>query len=164
MGNLFNALSSLKANIFGSGEVGETTPILRKSAIELADTSPLSRMGDDPYQFSSITYPRDVTNDQQAGHYMLFYINRQNDTKYTYDDKPGVTVNKTIISTGDDFEDQTTSTVETRTETSGYKFSETLHKSGKPGSIITSDSVDLRKGNRMFNKMIQNTLMKVALE
>ncbi|SVD20824.1 uncharacterized protein METZ01_LOCUS373678, partial [marine metagenome] len=27
MGNLFNALSSLKANIFGSGEAGETTPI-----------------------------------------------------------------------------------------------------------------------------------------
>ena len=87
MGNLINALNSLKSNIFGSGEAGEVTPIVRKSAIELADTSPLSRMGDDPYQFSSITYPRDVTNDQQAVHYMLFYINKQNDSKYSYDDK-----------------------------------------------------------------------------
>ena len=74
MGNLFNALNSLKSNIFGSGAAGTTTPILRKSAIELADTSPMSRMGDDPFQFSSISYPRDVTNDMQSGHYMLFYV------------------------------------------------------------------------------------------
>ena len=78
MGNLFSALNSLKANIFGAPSTGETTPILRKSAIELADTSPLSRMGDDPFQFSSISYPRDVTNDMQSGHYMLFYVNVQN--------------------------------------------------------------------------------------
>ena len=97
MGNLFNALNSLKSNIFGSGEAGSTTPILRKSAIELADTSPLSRMGDDPFQFSSISYPRDVTNDMQSGHYMLFYINKQNDTKYSYDGQSGVTVEEKNI-------------------------------------------------------------------
>ena len=156
MGNLFNALSSLKANIFGSGEVGETTPILRKSAIELADTSPLSRMGDDPYQFSSITYPRDVTNDQQAGHYMLFYINKQNDSKYSYDDKPGVTVNKTIVTAHKEGDSSTT--IETKTETSDYRFSETLHKAkGALGSIITSDSVDLRAGNRKFKEGSMST-------
>ena len=156
MGNLFNALSSLKANIFGSGEVGETTPILRKSAIELADTSPLSRMGDDPYQFSSITYPRDVTNDQQAGHYMLFYINKQNDSKYSYDDKPGVTVIKTIVTAHKEGDSSTT--IDTKTETSDYRFSETLHKAkGALGSIITSDSVDLRAGNRKFKEGSMST-------
>ena len=30
MGNLINALNSLKTNIFGSGEAGEETPIVRK--------------------------------------------------------------------------------------------------------------------------------------
>ena len=161
MGNLFNALSSLKANIFGSGEVGETTPILRKSAIELADTSPLSRMGDDPYQFSSITYPRDVTNDQQAGHYMLFYINKQNDSKYSYDDKPGVTVNKTIVTAHKEGDSSTT--IETKTETSDYRFSETLHKAkGALGSIITSDSVDLRAGNRKYKERSMSTYKKTT--
>ena len=166
MGNLFNALKSLKANIFGGGEAGETTPILRKSAIELADTSPLSRMGDDPYQFSSITYPRDVTNDMQSGHYMLFYINKQNDSKYSYDGQSGTTVNEKIVTPIDVAATQSAgyrvdkeqTIVETRTETSDYKFSETLHKSGTPGSIITSDSVDLRKGNRMFNKMSSSSM------
>ena len=32
MGNLFNALNGLKTNIFGGGNAGQTTPILRKSA------------------------------------------------------------------------------------------------------------------------------------
>ena len=156
MGNLINALNSLKSNIFGSGEAGEVTPIVRKSAIELADTSPLSRMGDDPYQFSSITYPRDVTNDQQAGHYMLFYINKQNDSKYSYDDKPGVTVNKTIVTAHKEGDSSTT--IETKTETSDYRFSETLHKAkGALGSIITSDSVDLRAGNRKFKEGSMST-------
>ena len=80
MGNLFSALNSLKANIFGAPSTGETTPILRKSAIELADTSPTSRMLDDPFAFASISYPRDLTNDMKNGHYMMFYINRQNKT------------------------------------------------------------------------------------
>ena len=121
MCNLFNALSSLKANIFGSGEVGETTPILRKSAIELADTSPLSRMGDDPYQFSSITYPRDVTNDQQAGHYILFYINVQNDTKYAYEGGiGGITVNEQVVMGAPGSPKQTK---EVKSQSGDYKFS-----------------------------------------
>ena len=70
MGNLFNALNELKGNVLGRPSSGSTTPILRKSAIELADQGPTSRMGDDPFQFSSITYPRNVTNNMANGHYM----------------------------------------------------------------------------------------------
>ena len=63
MGNLFNALNNLKTNIFGGpGNTGSTTPILRKTAIEMADSSPTSIFNDDPYQFAHIQYPRDVTN------------------------------------------------------------------------------------------------------
>ena len=159
MGNLFNALSSLKANIFGSGEVGETTPILRKSAIELADTSPLSRMGDDPYQFSSITYPRDVTNDQQAGHYILFYINVQNDTKYAYEGGiGGITVNEQVVMGAPGSPKQTK---EVKSQSGDYKFSETLAKT-TGGTIITSDSVDLRKGNRKFAEGSMSTYMNTT--
>ena len=68
MGNLFSALNGLKTNIFGgAGNTGSTTPILRKSAIEMADTSPTSIFNDDPFQFAHIAYPRDVTNDRQSG-------------------------------------------------------------------------------------------------
>ena len=85
MGNLINALNGLKTNIFGGpGNTGSTTPILRQSAIEMKDNRPTSKAGVDPFAFSSISYPRDVTNDLQNGHYMLFYINVQNRTKYKF--------------------------------------------------------------------------------
>ena len=81
MGNLVNALNELKTNIFGGGpSSGKTTPILAQSAIEMKDTSPTSKAAVDPFRFSSISYPRDVTNDLQNGHYILFYVNVQNRT------------------------------------------------------------------------------------
>ena len=56
---------------------------------------------DDPYSFTTYTYPRNVANDFTNGHYMLFYINVQNKTKYEYQgyDKKGnsVTVGETYI-------------------------------------------------------------------
>ena len=164
MGNLFNALNSLKSNIFGSAEAGSTTPILRKSAIELADTSPLSRMGDDPFQFSSISYPRDVTNDMQSGHYMLFYINRQNDTKYSYDGQSGTVVNEKVVTKqimsapGEKSGTyQTTEEIKSTSKTD-YQFSETLAKT-TGGRIITTDSVDLTKGNRVnFGKISSSSM------
>tara|TARA_Y100001937_G_scaffold112824_1_gene160846 strand:- start:1873 stop:3048 length:1176 start_codon:yes stop_codon:yes gene_type:complete len=89
MGNLVNALNELKTNIFGSSSTGKTTPILRQSAIEMKDTSPTSKAGVDPLAFSSISYPKDVTNDLQNGHYMLFYVNVANRTKYKYKNPEG---------------------------------------------------------------------------
>ena len=59
---------------------------IRKSPIELKDNSPTSSLNDDPFHFSSISYPKDVTSDMQNGHYMLFYINVQNKTKYKMKD------------------------------------------------------------------------------
>ena len=90
MNKLFSALNDLKTNIFGgqsyvgANAPGSNTPILRKSAIELADRSPTSRLDNDPLHFSSVSYPHDLTSDGTNGHYMLFYINVQNKTKFNY--------------------------------------------------------------------------------
>ena len=77
MSKLFSALNELKTNIFGGQSyVGANAPgsnisIARKSAIELADRSPTSRLDNDPLYFSSISYPHDLTADGTNGHYML---------------------------------------------------------------------------------------------
>ena len=84
MGNLFNALNGLKTNIFGGGNTGKTTPILRKSAIGINEESPVSKLDHDPFAYSSIQYPKDLTSTGGIGHYMLFYVNVQNKTKYAY--------------------------------------------------------------------------------
>jgi len=77
-------LKQLQSNISGGQN---TASSLSKSTIELSqDAGPTAHLNDDPFRFSSISYPRDVTQDRQNGHYMLFYINVQNRTKYNYID------------------------------------------------------------------------------
>jgi len=39
--------------------------------------------------FAAYSYPRDVTNNVQNGHYMLFYVNVQNKTKFQYTNPDG---------------------------------------------------------------------------
>ena len=87
MSNLFNQLTELRNNLFGSPtSTGPSPPLSRKSAIELAKTNPLiGKLDDDPFEFTSIAYPRDMSNYQQNGHYMIFYINAQENSKYLYD-------------------------------------------------------------------------------
>ena len=96
MGNLFNALNGLKTNIFGGGNTGKTTPIIRKSAIGINEESPVSRLDHDPFAYSSIQYPRDLTTNGGIGHYMLFYINVQDKTKYVYEGATGEKVGNQI--------------------------------------------------------------------
>ena len=90
MGNLFNALNKLKTNIFGGpGNTGFTKPpATRVAKLGLKDT-PTSLLDVDPTAFASYSYPRDVTNNVQNGHYMLFYINVQNRSKFEYQNPEG---------------------------------------------------------------------------
>ena len=90
MANLFKTLNNLKSNIFSKihgGGYGQKNsaiaPASSKQDLKLRE-SPSGRLGDDPLSFSSFSYPIDVTNDVQNGHYMLFYVNVQNRTKFEY--------------------------------------------------------------------------------
>ncbi len=147
MGNLFNALNELKGNVFGNPSSGSTTPILRKTAIELADQGPTSRLGDDPFQFSSITYPRDVTNNMANGHYMLFYINVQNKTKFAEQyGLDSVPVNE-YVETVDDVQGLTSTPVpSTSGNAAEINYRKGILNRGTKGQINTSDGADLRKG------------------
>jgi len=40
--------------------------------------------GKDPFRFTTLEYPKNITSDPQYGHYILFYVNVQNKTKYSY--------------------------------------------------------------------------------
>ena len=90
MGNLFNSLNKLKTNIFGGkGNTGFTKPpATRVAKLGIKDT-PTSLLNVDPLSFASFSYPRDVTNNVQNGHYMLFYVNVQNRSKFEYTNPQG---------------------------------------------------------------------------
>ena len=88
--SIFNTINRLKGNIFGGGQsinainYGGGTNLGRESAIELAQSSPTARLEKDALGFSSLSYPKDLINDVTNGHYILFYVNRQNNTKFPY--------------------------------------------------------------------------------
>ena len=98
--SIINTINSLKTNIFGSSGVGETTAISKQAGIQLADKSPTARLNKEPLDFSTLSYPTDIINDVTNGHYMLFYINVQNKTKFPYTRAvDGVTVGEKIKTT-----------------------------------------------------------------
>ena len=85
MANVFSALNKLKTNIFGGpGNTGFTKPpATRAQDIDLQE-SPTGKLGFDPLGFKTLSYPMDVQQNFQNGHYMLFYVNVQDKTKYEY--------------------------------------------------------------------------------
>ena len=85
MANLFKQLNKLKTNIFGGpGNTGFTKPPATRVAKLGIEDTPTSLLSVDPLAFASFSYPRDVTNNVQNGHYMLFYVNVQNRSKFEY--------------------------------------------------------------------------------
>jgi len=148
MGLLSDSLNVLASNVFGTGT--DISVSLRKSPIELnKSVGPTSILDDDTFNFSSISYPRDVTQDMQNGHYMLFYINVQNKTKYKYTAAdPSVAGIGNYVTTlgGPRNQYSTTDFVTNGTEDASYR--ENLVKKGGTGTINKSNGVDLRKGKK----------------
>ena len=85
MANLFTQLNKLKTNIFGGkGNTGFTKPpATRVQDIDL-QASPTGLLTDDPLKSTILKYPLDVSQNFQNGHYMMFYVNVQEKTKYEY--------------------------------------------------------------------------------
>jgi hypothetical protein len=162
MNNVFSVMTGLRNNIFGGGAIGSTTPIARKSAIEMNERIPTGILGDDPFQFSMLSYPRDVTNDRAVGHYMLFYVNVANKTKFKYNAAAGGTVGGVIerkkkvwvpdsgpagqvMSTG---KFKTVATYEdiAPDQIGQINYNKGIVDRGGQGNVLGSDMVDLRKG------------------
>ena len=81
-------LKQLKTNIFGksaarsgSGTSGPT----KTDNIGLTQT-PISSLDGDPLRFGTYQFPKDVFDNQQLGHYMVFYVNQQDRQRYNYRD------------------------------------------------------------------------------
>ena len=110
---------------------------------------PMSKLDSDPFLFSSLVYPRDITNNHENGHYMLFYVNVQNKTKYGYD---GYDAKGKSIRIGDKvIEDKSGGRgnfdVVAADDPSYTQGINNISAGGK-GNIDLSDGVDLRRGRK----------------
>ena len=124
-------------------------------------------LGGDPFRFSTFAYPRDVVNDASNGHYMLFYVNVQNKTKYSYSGIDRASGN--IVPVGDvvsfppHFTEGTggpagggSRYIDKYTDGTGASEAEHLNtefgyksnqiKAGVPGNYLTNNMVELMKG------------------
>jgi hypothetical protein len=149
MASVADQYKQLANNMFRGTNVSAS---IRKSPIELKDNSPTSSLNDDPFHFSSISYPKDVTSDMQNGHYMLFYINVQNKTKYKYTSaETGLAVNQKTMSnvSREDQKGGTVSvpTITTHADTDASYRTANLLKGGK-GTILGTDGATLKKGRK----------------
>ena len=80
-GSVFKQFSSSGVN------VSNMASLLSKSSRELnldLASGASTVMKNDPFAFTSVMYPRDLTVDTSLGHYIQFYINVQNVTKYNF--------------------------------------------------------------------------------
>ena len=159
MALLSDSLNVLARNVFGGNDVAVS---LRKSPIEVKkDVGPTAHLNNDPFAFSSITYPRDVVQDQQNGHYMLFYINVQNKTKYIYQPAEGGAGAKI----GEEVQYERRGGADTWTEFKSYgdtnaSYRADLVKKGGTGNVLDSDGVSLKKGRKArtgINSVIPTT-------
>ena len=157
-------MNDLKTNIFGgqsyvgANAPGSTTPILRKGAIEMADVSPTSRLDNDPLAFSSVSYPRDIVNDGTNGHYMLFYINVQNKTKFNYKGPGGVDIGG--VSVENVAQDDTTTLPGSRTIKQGEEFI----SNGAVNRVSYQDAQSDLRGKMNKSDLIQLSRNKQNLE
>jgi hypothetical protein len=154
MSLLSDSINALASNVFGGTDISVS---LRKSPIELQDNSPLSTLEGDPFAFSSISYPRDVTMDMQNGHYMLFYINVQNKTRYKYEDvETGLPIGEELLTgvkgQAATAENEAIPDTLTTTKTSygdiDARYRKGIIDRGGSGNIITNDRTVLRKGRK----------------
>ena len=73
--SVFAALNKLKTNIFGGpGNTGFTKPPASRVQDIGISPSPTGLLDDDPLSVATFSYPLDVQNNFQNGHYMLFML------------------------------------------------------------------------------------------
>ena len=77
-----STLKRLKSNLFGGpGNTGFSKPPPSKVQNIGMTPTPTSSLDSDPLSFGTYQFPRDVFENQQLGHYMVFYINVQDRSK-----------------------------------------------------------------------------------
>ena len=86
--SLVNTLKNLKSNLFGGpGNTGFSQPPPSKVQGIGMTSTPTGLLDSNPLRFGTYQFPRDVFENQQLGHYMVFYVNVQDRSKYNYNSR-----------------------------------------------------------------------------
>ena len=91
--SIVNTLSKLKTNLFGGpGNTGFSKP--PPSKVQDIGMTPTAVLNNDPLRFGTYQFPKDVFENDQLGHYMVFYVNEMKRSKFDYGAPNAVGVDK----------------------------------------------------------------------
>jgi hypothetical protein len=94
-----NALNKLRTNLFGgTPRAGSSTSGPTETDVIGLTKTPMSSLDSNPLRFGTYQFPKDVFENQQLGHYMVFYVNQQERQKYDYGSSNKARVDLTGIS------------------------------------------------------------------
>ena len=142
--SLVSTLSRLKSNIFGGpGNTGFSKP--PPSKVQNIGMSPTAVLESDPLKFGTYQFPKDVFENQQLGHYMVFYVNVQDRTKYIYG-KNAQQRNKTVNNIKTSAKDN--AIFEQYKGAYAKKQNYILSRAQELTKNVSSDSPDLSKSGR----------------
>jgi len=109
------------------------------------DRVPTELLEFDPLGYNTLSYPSDITSNMENGHYMLFYVNVQNKTKYAYRDPEGKVVGDVteIVQTQPFGGNKTDYLYSTGANAGEVAYKRGLISKGGLGNILKSDSITL---------------------
>ena len=119
--------------------------------------SPISSLNDDPMKYRYISYPKDVTQDQANGHYMLFYVNVQDKAGYQYDAKEGGLVGGVVerknekVDIDQGFQTSEYTYISQDSDPAEYQRAYDRIAKGGQGNILQSDEIFLTPNSRYSN-------------
>ena len=91
--SIVNALTKLRTNLFGGpGNTGFSKP--PPSKVQDIGITPTAVLNNDPLRFGTYQFPKDVFENDQLGHYMVFYVNEMKRSKFDYGTPNAVAVDK----------------------------------------------------------------------
>jgi len=130
----------------------------------------------DPFRFSTFAYPRDVTTNMENGHYILFYVNVQDKTKYSYDgvDAAGMVVpvgdwvmthenrvrDTGVVGSAGTFDTVKESYMHSSWQRGAHKefdtnidYQQRMVLNGRKGNVLRSNQAHLMKGRKSYQGM-----------
>ena len=151
---IVNVLSRLKTNIFGGpGNTGFSRPPPSKVDDIGMTKTPVSSLDSDPLKFGTYQFPKDVFENGQLGHYMIFYVNVQDRTKYDYpkNAKEINNIRKEVLMYQTDFDKEGVKVLKGLTEKQKQKYLTKLNSQTGVNMTSSGNEMTLATGGRNRN-------------